>query len=72
MQIINKKNNPLPFEIRKVQSTTRCLMLSLPKKFTDYLAITKGDLLKIQLEKNMNPDSGGKIVLSKIDVANTP
>ena len=58
--------NPLQFETRKVIEKDFSLLLVLPKRFTEYLGILKGDLLKITLLKSQ--DSKGNLLISKVDL----
>jgi hypothetical protein len=50
----NNPNNPLKFEIRKVQqqSDGRSYSLVIPNRFSRKMGISKGDLMKIYLEDN--------------------
>jgi hypothetical protein len=60
----NRNRNALPFEVRKVQDSMRCLMIALPRRFTRLLNIGKGDLLKIQLESDTY--KGNSLIITKV------
>jgi hypothetical protein len=68
MQINNSKNqnNPLFFEVRKVQDSRRCLMVSIPKRFTNWMRISKGSLVKIEF--NSDESLGNRIIIEKVRV----
>jgi hypothetical protein len=59
-----RRNNPLPFEIRKVQDSTRILFVSIPKRFAQLLHIDKGTLLKIQLDSD--PELGNRLIIQPL------
>jgi hypothetical protein len=66
MQINNPKNqnNPLFFEVRKVQDSRRCLMVSIPKRFTNWMRIGKGSLVKIEFDSDEN--MGNRIIIKRV------
>jgi hypothetical protein len=66
MQINNTKNhnNSMLFEVRKVQDSRRCLMVSIPKRFTNWMRIGKGSLVKIEF--NSDEDLGNRIIIEKV------
>ena len=56
-------NNPLPYEVRKVQNTSHLAMISVPKRFADSMRIQKGSLVKIQYDK-----AAGILIISKVHI----
>lgn len=58
----------LTFETRRVQSNGRSLVTVIPKPYTDFLEIEKGDLIKFHLQKN--PIGRNKIIIEKVDLDN--
>ena len=66
MQINNRKNqnNSLFFEVRKVQDSRRCLMVSIPKRFTNWMRIGKGSLVKIEFDSD--EQLGNRIIIEKV------
>jgi hypothetical protein len=71
MQVNNPKNqnNPIFFEVRKIQDSRRCLMVSIPKRFTNWMRIGKGSLVKIAFDSNEH--LGNRIVIEKVRVRGT-
>jgi antitoxin component of MazEF toxin-antitoxin module len=62
----NNPDNPLQFEVRKVQQQTdgRSLSIVIPNRYSKRMGLHKGDLLKIYL------DYGGKLLVSeKVDLS---
>jgi hypothetical protein len=66
MQINGPKNqnNSLFFEVRKVQDSRRCLMVSIPKRFTNWMRIGKGSLVKIEFDSD--EQLGNRIIIEKV------
>ena len=66
MQINNSKNqnNPMPYEIRKVQDSMRCIMVSIPKRFARWMQVEKGSLVKIQFDSD--EQAGNRIIIQKV------
>lgn len=66
MQISNQKNqsNAMPFEVRKIQDSRRCLMVSIPKRFTNWMRLGKGSLVKIEF--NSDENKGNRIIIEKV------
>jgi bifunctional DNA-binding transcriptional regulator/antitoxin component of YhaV-PrlF toxin-antitoxin module len=56
----------LTFETRRVQSNGRSLVTVIPKPYTDYLEIDRGDLIKFQLQKD--PIGRTRIIIEKINL----
>ena len=56
-------NNPLSYEVRKVQNTSHLAMISVPKRFADSMRIQKGSLVKIQYDK-----AGSILIISKVHI----
>ena len=68
----NNPNNPLQFEVRRVQQQTdgRSLSVVIPNRFSKRMGLIKGDLLKSYLE-----NFGNKLVFEKVNltaVTSTP
>jgi hypothetical protein len=63
----NNPNNPLQFEVRRVQQQTdgRSLSVVIPNRFSKRMGLVKGDLLKSYLE-----NFGNKLVFEKVDLGN--
>jgi hypothetical protein len=61
----NNPNNPLQFEVRRVQQQTdgRSLSVVIPNRFSKRMGLTKGDILKSYLE-----NFGNKLVFEKVDL----
>jgi hypothetical protein len=66
MEINKKTNNSLLFEVRKVQDTRGCLMISIPKKWTRWLRISKGTPVKIQFDSD--EQLGNRLIISKVNL----
>jgi hypothetical protein len=62
-------NNPLLYDIRKVQNSRGCLMISIPAKFARWLGLTPGVPMKIQFDSDEN--FGNRIIISKVYIDNT-
>ena len=60
----NNPNNPLRFEVRRVQQQTsgRSLSVVIPNRYSKRLGLRKGDLLNVHLE------SGSKLVFEKVNL----
>jgi hypothetical protein len=54
----------MPFEVRKIQDSRRCLMVSIPKRFTNWMRLGKGSLVK--LEFNSDEYKGNRIIIEKV------
>jgi antitoxin component of MazEF toxin-antitoxin module len=61
----NNPNNPLKFEVRRLQQQTdgRSLSVVIPTKYTRKMNLSKGDLLKASLESNNK-----KLVFEKVNL----
>ena len=59
----NNPNNPLRFEVRRVQQQTtgRSLSVVIPNRYSKQMGLQKGDLLNIRLE------SGSKLIFEKVN-----
>jgi hypothetical protein len=64
----NNPNNPLQFEVRRVQQQTdgRSLSVVIPNRFSKRMCITKGDILKSYLE-----NFGNKLVFEKVELSSS-
>ncbi len=58
------QNSELFFEVRKVQDSRRCLMVSIPKRFTNWMRIGKGSLVKIEFDSD--EQLGNRIIIEKV------
>lgn len=65
---VKNSRNLLNFETRRVQSNGRSLVIVIPKSYTDYLAIERGDLIKFRLQKD--PGGRSKVIIEKIHLQN--
>ena len=63
----NNHNNPLKFEVRRVQQQTdgRSLSVVIPTQYSKRMNLHKGDLLKSYLE---NYGDSNKLVFEKVDL----
>jgi antitoxin component of MazEF toxin-antitoxin module len=61
----NNPNNPLRFEVRRVQQQTtgRSLSVVIPNRYSKRMGLQKGDLLNIRLE------SGSKLIFEKVNLS---
>jgi hypothetical protein len=60
------RNGSLPYEIRKVQDTTRCLLISIPRQFARWMQVQKGTPLKLQFDSD--EQAGNRIIISKVNI----
>lgn len=58
------RSNTFPYEIRKVQDTTRCLLVSIPRQFANWMQLKKGTLLKLQFDSD--EQAGNRIIISRV------
>jgi hypothetical protein len=63
---MHHKNNPMLFEVRKVQDSTRCILVSIPKRFANWMNIRKGSLVKIQFDSD--EQDGNTVTISKVNL----
>lgn len=56
-------NNPMPYEVRKVQDSSRLVFITVPKRFADSMGIKKASLVKIQYDKN-----GRTLIITKVHI----
>ena len=54
----------MSFEVRKIQDSRRCLMVSIPKRFTNWMRLGKGSLVKIEF--NSDENKGNRIIIEKV------
>lgn len=59
------QNNPMPYEVRKVQDCSNLILVSIPKRFTRWMQIEKGSLVKVQY---VSDDAGKRVVVSKVHI----
>jgi hypothetical protein len=66
MHINNPKNrgNPMPFEDRNIQDSRRCLMVSIPKRFSNWMQLGKGSLVKLEFDSDEY--KGNRIIIEKV------
>ena len=57
------QNNPMPYEVRKVQDCSNLILVSIPKRFTRWMQIEKGSLVKIQY---VSDAAGCRVVITKV------
>jgi hypothetical protein len=58
-------NNPMPYEVRKVQDCSNLILVSIPKRFTRWMHIRKGSLVKVQF---VSDAAGCRVIVTKVDV----
>jgi hypothetical protein len=58
------RNNPMPYEVRKVQDTSHLVMISIPKRFANWMQIKKGSLVKITFDSSN--EHGNRVIVSKV------
>jgi hypothetical protein len=49
------QNNAMPYEVRKVQDSMRCLMVSIPRRFARWMQVEKGTLVRIHFDSDDQP-----------------
>ena len=66
MRINSSKNqdNVMPYEIRKVQDSMRCLMVSIPRRFARWMHVEKGTLVQIHFDSN--EQLGNRLIIHKV------
>ena len=66
MRINNSKNqgNVMPYEVRKVQDSMRCLMVSIPRRFARWMQVEKGTLVRIHFDSD--EQLGNRLVIHKV------
>jgi hypothetical protein len=66
MRINNSKNqgNVMPYEVRKVQDSMRCLMVSIPRRFARWMQVEKGTLVRIHFDSD--EQLGNRLIIHKV------
>ena len=62
------QNNSMPFEVRKVQDSSNLILVSIPKRFSRWMQIKKGSLVKVQFDSD--EQQGNRVIVSKIYLDN--
>ena len=62
------QNNPMPYEVRKVQDSSNLILVSIPKRFSRWMQIKKGSLVKVQFDSD--EQLGNRVIISKIIIDN--
>ena len=62
------QNNPMPYEVRKVQDSSNLILVSIPKRFSRWMQIKKGSLVKVQFDSD--EQLGNRVIVSKIYLDN--
>jgi hypothetical protein len=62
---VGNQNNPMPYEVRKVQDCSNLILVSIPKRFTRWMHIQKGSLVKVQF---VSDAAGCRVIVTKVDV----
>ena len=66
MRVNNSKNqgNIMPYEVRKVQDSMRCLMVSIPRRFARWMQVEKGTLVRIHFDSD--EQLGNRLIIQKV------
>lgn len=66
MRVNNSRNqgNVLPYEVRKVQNSMRCLMVSIPRRFARWMQVEKGTLVRIHFDSD--EELGNRLIIHKV------
>ena len=64
---INKSENQgnvMPYEVRKVQDSMRCLMISIPKRFARWMNLEKGTHVRIHFDSDEH--LGNRMIIERV------
>jgi hypothetical protein len=66
MRVNNSRNqgNVMPYEVRKVQDSMRCLMVSIPRRFARWMHVEKGTLVQIHFDSD--EQLGNRLIIHKV------
>jgi hypothetical protein len=66
MRVNSSKNqgNVMPCEVRKVQDSMRCLMVSIPRRFARWMQVEKGTLVRIHFDSD--EQLGNRLIIQKV------
>ena len=66
MRVNSSKNqdNIMPYEVRKVQDSMRCLMVSIPRRFARWMQVEKGTLVRIHFDSD--EQLGNRLIIQKV------
>ena len=66
MRVNNSRNqsNVMPYEVRKVQDSMRCLMVSIPRRFARWMRVEKGTLVRIHFDSD--EQMGNRLIIQKV------
>lgn len=54
----------MPYEVRKVQDSMRCLMVSIPRRFAKWMQVEKGTLVRIHFDSNEH--LGNRLIIHRV------
>jgi hypothetical protein len=64
---VNKSKNQgkvMPYEVRKVQDSMRCLMVSIPRRFARWMQVEKGTLVRIHFDSD--EQLGNRLIMKRV------
>jgi hypothetical protein len=61
--------NIMPWEVRKVQDSMRCLMVSIPKRFARWMNVEKGTIVRIHFDSDEL--LGNRLIIEKVKFEET-
>jgi hypothetical protein len=66
MRVNNSRNqgNVMPYEVRKVQDSMRCLMVSIPRRFARWMQVEKGTLVRIHFDSDER--LGNRLIIHRV------
>jgi hypothetical protein len=66
MRVNNSRDqaNVMPYEVRKVQDSMRCLMVSIPRRFARWMQVEKGTLVRIHFDSD--EQLGNRLIIHKV------
>jgi hypothetical protein len=56
----------MPLEVRKIQDSRRCLMVSIPKRFSNWMRLGKGSLVKLEFDSDEY--KGNRIIIERVQL----
>jgi hypothetical protein len=70
MRVNNTKNDGsiMPWEVRKVQDSMRCLMISIPRRFARRMKVEKGSLVRIHFDSDEK--LGNQLIIERVTFDN--
>lgn len=60
----------LPFEVRKVRRPQHTILISIPKRFSDWLKVGDGSLVKIEMDRDDEHSvaPGRRLIITKVSI----